>query len=158
MPIKLPARIRQAAPRSLRETGAEVREETEVENESISSEDQRSPRISLKPGNGTRRVNCRRATCSIAADGNDPREVFSNSRKLRSSPKIFRLRALRRMSRPAGRDGTLIRMVRGLDRWFWMIPLTATRMSIGVVMDARLSEQSKLPPEEALEDALASNR
>ena len=36
---------------------------------------------------------------------------------------------------PAGIDGTLIRMVRGLDRWFWMIPLTPTRMSIGVVMD-----------------------
>ena len=37
-------------------------------------------------------------------------------------------------------------MVRGLDRWFWMIPLTPTRMSIGVVMDtstfrARLSSR-----------------
>jgi len=34
-----------------------------------------------------------------------------------------------------GRDATLIRMVRGLDRWFWTIPLTDTRTSVGVVMD-----------------------
>src|SRR2546423_1140769 len=50
-----------------------------------------------------------------------------------------------------GIDGTLIRMVRGLDRWFWMIPLTQTRMSIGVVMDTTTFRAMKLSPEVALE-------
>lgn len=37
--------------------------------------------------------------------------------------------------RPEGMAGTLTRMVRAKDRWFWMIPLSPTKMSIGVVMD-----------------------
>jgi flavin-dependent dehydrogenase len=41
-------------------------------------------------------------------------------------------------------------MVRGLDRWFWMIPLTQTRMSVGVVMDASSFRAMKLSPEAAL--------
>jgi flavin-dependent dehydrogenase len=58
------------------------------------------------------------------------------------------------VDRPSGIDGTLIRMVRGLDRWFWMIPLTATRMSIGVVMDTSTFRAMKLPPEDALEKCI----
>src|SRR5205814_5206875 len=53
-----------------------------------------------------------------------------------------------------GIDGTLIRMVRGLDRWFWMIPLTTTRMSIGVVMDTATFRAMKLSPEAALEKCI----
>jgi flavin-dependent dehydrogenase len=45
-------------------------------------------------------------------------------------------------------------MVRGLDRWFWMIPLTATRMSIGVVMDTATFRAMKLSPEEALDSCI----
>ena len=58
------------------------------------------------------------------------------------------------VDRPPGIDGTLIRMVRGLDRWFWMIPLTPTRMSIGVVMDTSTFRAMKLSPEEALEKCI----
>ncbi|HEY8650523.1 MAG TPA: NAD(P)/FAD-dependent oxidoreductase [Chthoniobacterales bacterium] len=58
------------------------------------------------------------------------------------------------VDRPSGIDGTLIRMVRGLDRWFWMIPLTATRMSIGVVMDTATFRAMKLSPEEALDSCI----
>src|SRR5207244_12951614 len=54
------------------------------------------------------------------------------------------------VDRPDGIDGTLIRMVRGLDRWFWMIPLTQTRMSVGVVMDAASFRAMNLSPEAAL--------
>src|SRR5581483_808375 len=53
-----------------------------------------------------------------------------------------------------GIDGTLIRMVRGLDRWFWMIPLTPSRMSIGVVMDTKTFREMKMSPEAALEHCL----
>lgn len=53
------------------------------------------------------------------------------------------------------KDATLIRMVRGLDRWFWMIPLTETRTSIGVVMDTKAFRGTKLSPEAALEKFIA---
>src|SRR5205085_11209288 len=48
-----------------------------------------------------------------------------------------------------------IRMVRGLDRWFWMIPLTETRTSVGVVMDTAVFRAAKLAPEAALEKFIA---
>src|SRR5205807_8859981 len=47
------------------------------------------------------------------------------------------------IDRLPGKDATLIRMVRGLDRWFWMIPLTETRTSIGVVMDTATFRTAK---------------
>lgn len=59
------------------------------------------------------------------------------------------------VDRPEGIDGTLIRMVRGLDRWFWIIPLTATRASVGVVMDTKTFRAMKLSPEAALEKCIS---
>jgi len=59
------------------------------------------------------------------------------------------------IDRLPGRDATLIRMVRGLDRWFWMIPLTETRTSIGVVMDTSAFRATKLAPEVALDKFIA---
>jgi flavin-dependent dehydrogenase len=59
------------------------------------------------------------------------------------------------VDRLSGKDATLIRMVRGLDRWFWMIPLTDTRTSIGVVMDTETFRKTKLAPEPALEKFIA---
>ena len=60
--------------------------------------------------------------------------------------------------RDAGRDGTLTRMVRAIDRWFWVIPLTSERTSIGVVLDAAVFKATKLSPEEFLEQAIADSR
>jgi flavin-dependent dehydrogenase len=59
------------------------------------------------------------------------------------------------VDRLPGKDATLIRMVRGLDRWFWLIPLTETRTSIGVVMDTKTYRAAKLSPEAALEKFIA---
>jgi FADH2-dependent halogenase len=59
------------------------------------------------------------------------------------------------MDREQGRDANLTRQVRGLDRWFWYIPLPNDRSSIGVVLDAALYKQSKKTPEEFLEEAIA---
>ena len=56
--------------------------------------------------------------------------------------------------RDSGIDGTLTRLVRALDRWFWMIPLSEERMSIGVVLDTAVFKSAKLSPEEFLERAL----
>jgi flavin-dependent dehydrogenase len=57
--------------------------------------------------------------------------------------------------RPEGRDGTLTVLVRGIDRWFWIIPLTTARTSVGVVLDHETFRQSKQTPEDFLEQALA---
>ena len=45
-------------------------------------------------------------------------------------------------------------MVRALDRWFWIIPLTATRASVGVVMDTKTFRAMKLSPEAVLEKCI----
>lgn len=60
------------------------------------------------------------------------------------------------VTREPGIDGTLTRMVRGRDRWFWMIPLGETRMSIGLVMDTADFKALKQTPEDALELAIAA--
>ncbi len=59
------------------------------------------------------------------------------------------------VERLSGKDATLIRMVRGLDRWFWTIPLTETRTSVGVVMDTAMFRATKLAPQVALEKFIA---
>ena len=59
------------------------------------------------------------------------------------------------VDRLPGKDATLIRMVRGLDRWFWLIPLTETRTSVGVVMDTATFRATKLAPQVALEKFIA---
>jgi flavin-dependent dehydrogenase len=56
--------------------------------------------------------------------------------------------------RPEGIDATLTVLIRGIDRWFWIIPLTAERTSIGVVLDSETFRSSKRTPEDFLEQAL----
>ena len=57
--------------------------------------------------------------------------------------------------REEGEDGcTLTRMVRSDDRWFWIIPLSDTRTSIGMVLDTATFKKMKLTPQEALEAGL----
>ena len=60
-----------------------------------------------------------------------------------------------RVWRPDGIDATLTVLIRGIDRWFWVIPLTAERTSIGVVLNSEVFRNSKLSPEDFLEQALA---
>jgi flavin-dependent dehydrogenase len=51
---------------------------------------------------------------------------------------------------PDGVDGTLTRMVRTEEAWFWLIPLSRTRTSIGVVMDTERYKSAGLAPEAML--------
>lgn len=57
--------------------------------------------------------------------------------------------------RAEGIDGTLTVLLRAIDRWFWLIPLSAERTSIGVVLDSETFRKSKLSAEDSLEQALA---
>jgi 2-polyprenyl-6-methoxyphenol hydroxylase-like FAD-dependent oxidoreductase len=61
------------------------------------------------------------------------------------------------VDREAGIDGTLTQMIRGKDRWIWIIPITAKKTSIGVVVDAQAFKRMKLEPEEAFDQILQEN-
>src|SRR5213593_3965534 len=57
--------------------------------------------------------------------------------------------------RAEGIDGTLTVLIRAIDRWFWLIPLTTERTSIGIVLDSETFRKSKLGAEDFLKQALA---
>src|SRR5881398_633530 len=57
--------------------------------------------------------------------------------------------------RAEGIDGTLTVLIRAIDRWFWLIPLSSERTSVGVVLDSETFRKSKLSAEEFLDQALA---
>jgi flavin-dependent dehydrogenase len=131
-----------------RENGAEVREETNVKN--IIPEKDRV-RLEIDTIDGAAST----IECRYLLDCSGRQTVVGNFFKLRHSydhlQKFSVFAHYENVDRDPGIDGTLIRMVRGLDRWFWMIPLSATRMSIGVVMDTATFRAMKMPPEAALD-------
>src|SRR5438132_1837272 len=57
--------------------------------------------------------------------------------------------------RAEGIDGTLTVLIRAIDRWFWLIQLSAERTSVGVVLDAEAFRNSKLRAEDFLEQTLS---
>jgi flavin-dependent dehydrogenase len=61
------------------------------------------------------------------------------------------------VDREPGIDGTLTKMVRGKDRWIWIIPITAKKTSIGVVLDAQTFKRMKLEPEAAYHQIIQEN-
>jgi flavin-dependent dehydrogenase len=134
-----------------RENGAEVREETEVTKIDLGPDE---VRLEIEPvGGGTETIHAR-----YLLDCSGRQTILGNFFKLKKTydhlQKFSVFAHYENVDRPAGIDGTLIRMVRGLDRWFWLIPLTATRMSIGVVMDTGSFRAMKLPPENVLEQCI----
>ena len=134
-----------------RAKGAEVREETTVQKIEVTSD-----RVRLEL------VGSDRMTTKVEAryllDCSGRQTVLGNFFKLKRSyqnlQKFSIFAHFENVDRPEGIDGTLIRMVRGLDRWIWMIPLTPTRMSVGVVMDTAVFRELKLTPEEVLENCI----
>jgi len=134
-----------------RENGAEVREETEVKKIDLGQDD---VRLEIEPlGGGLETIHSR-----YLLDCSGRQTILGNFFKFKKTydhlQKFSVFAHYENVDRPAGIDGTLIRMVRGLDRWFWLIPLTATRMSIGVVMDTGSFRAMKLPPEKVLEQCI----
>jgi flavin-dependent dehydrogenase len=134
-----------------REEGAEVREETSVTK--IQFEDDRV-RLEIQSANSP----AEEVSARYLLDCSGRQTVIGNFLKLKKTydhlQKFSVFSHYENVDRDPGIDGTLIRMVRGLDRWFWMIPLTATRMSIGVVMDTKTFREMKMSPEEALDQCL----
>jgi flavin-dependent dehydrogenase len=141
-----------------RENGAEVREETEVRKIDFSDESVTLTISQRVEGNAEAR-HSEKIDARYLLDCSGRQTILGNFFRLKKSydhlQKFSVFAHYENVNRPPGIDGTLIRMVRGLDRWFWMIPLTATRMSIGVVMDTVTFRALKLPAEQALEQCIA---
>src|SRR5438046_4192591 len=135
-----------------RENGAEVREETEVKKIAFKPD---RVMIDIETPTGVSET----LEARYLLDCSGRQTVLGNFYNLKKTydhlQKFSVFAHYENVDRPEGIDGTLIRMVRGLDRWFWMIPLTQTRMSVGVVMDTTTFRAMKLPPEAALERCIA---
>src|SRR6266550_1329787 len=135
-----------------RENGAEVREETEVKKVDLAAD-----RVRLEIENSAGADETIEARYLLDCSGRQT--VLGNFYNLKRTydhlQKFSVFAHYENVDRADGIDGTLIRMVRGLDRWFWMIPLTQTRMSIGVVMDSATFRAMRLSPEAALEKCIA---
>jgi FADH2-dependent halogenase len=133
------------------ESGAEVREETAVEDITF-PEDGVDVRITPKNGQ-TMQIHAR-----YIIDASGRNSILGQRFKLKKNydhlQKISIFAHYDGMERAEGRDGTLTRMVRAIDRWFWVIPLTAERTSVGVVLDHAVFKKAGLSPEEFLERAL----
>jgi flavin-dependent dehydrogenase len=128
------------------ESGAEIREETGVDKVEFSDDD-----VMLATSSGPIR-----ARYLIDASGRN--SVLSAKFKLKKNyehlQKVSIFAHYDGMTRAEGRDGTLTRMVRAIDRWFWVIPLSATRTSVGVVLDGAVYKQSGLNAEDFLQRAI----
>ena len=126
--------------------GAEVREETSVEQLIFGADD---VTLRLRAQGATSEV---RARYLIDASGRQT--VVGGYLKLKRSyahlNKFSVFAHYEGVLRDPGIDGSLTRMVRGKDRWFWMIPLGETKMSIGMVMDTAAYKKLRQPPEDAL--------
>ncbi len=133
-----------------RTSGAEVHESTTVESLAF-DDDGATLRVSSAPG-------MVRARYVIDASGRNT--VIGTHFKLKERyPTLNKFSVFAHwegVTREPGIDGSLTRMVRGSDRWFWMIPLGETRMSIGLVMDTADFKSLRQSPEEALEQAIAA--
>lgn len=135
-----------------RENGAEVREETEVKKIVFAPD---CVRIDVATSAGATDMFAAKYLLDCSGRQTMLGSFFKVKKNYNHLQKFSVFAHYENVDRAEGIDGTLIRMVRGLDRWFWMIPLTQTRMSIGVVMDTATFRAMKLSPEAALEKCIA---
>jgi len=135
-----------------REHGAQVREQTEVKKLAFTAD-----RVKIDSENSTGTNETVEARYLLDCSGRQT--VLGNFYDLKKTynhlQKFSVFAHYENVDRAEGIDGTLIRMVRGLDRWFWIIPLTSTRASVGVVMDTKTFRAMKLSPEAVLEKCIS---
>jgi flavin-dependent dehydrogenase len=134
------------------ESGAEVREETNVDMVDF-SDDGASLVISPKTNGVTEEI-CARYVMDASGRNSILSAKFKLKKNYEHLQKISVFAHYDGMIRAEGRDGTLTRMVRALDRWFWVIPLSATRTSVGVVLDGAVFKKSGLSAEDFLQQSI----
>jgi flavin-dependent dehydrogenase len=133
------------------ECGAEVHEESSVDRVEFSKDD---VELAVRSNGSSRSI---RARYVIDASGRT--SVLGRQFKIKKTythlQKLSIFGHYDGVWRAEGIDGTLTVLIRAIDRWFWLIPLTAERTSIGVVLDSETFRKSKLSAEDFLEQALA---
>jgi geranylgeranyl reductase family protein len=134
------------------ENGAEIREETEVTKLDFADD---RVKIDIDASDGTKSTIEARYLLDCSGRQTILGGLFNLKKTYDHLRKFSVFAHYENVERLPGKDATLIRMVRGLDRWFWLIPLTETRTSVGVVMDTSTFRSSKLAPEVALEKFIA---
>jgi flavin-dependent dehydrogenase len=126
-----------------RETGAEVREETAVETLGFDAE---GVTVQIKGGGAVR--------ARYLLDCSGRNSVVGTQLKLKTTyehlKKFSCYAHYEHVQRDEGIDGTLTRLVRAKDHWFWLIPIDERRTSIGVVMDLADFKARKETPEQVL--------
>jgi len=134
------------------ETGAEVREQTAVRGVEFFDD-----RVKLKVQ--SKSAAPENITARYVIDASGRHSVLGNHFKLKETyphlQKISIFAHYEGVEMEEGRDASLTRQVRAIDRWFWYIPLPNDRSSIGIVCDTALYRQAKKSPEEFLEQSLA---
>jgi flavin-dependent dehydrogenase len=144
------------------ESGAEVREETLVENVDF---DRDGAMLSLRRNARSRVLGRAEARLSenirtrYVVDASGRNSVIGNKFKLKKSyqhlQKLSLFAHYEGLEREEGIDATLTRMVRTLQSWFWVIPLENDRTSIGIVLEAADFKSSGLSADEFFERAIA---
>jgi len=133
------------------ECGAEVHEETSVERVEFSNDE---VELGIKCNGSFHSI---RARYVIDASGRT--SVLGRKFKIKKTydhlQKLSIFAHYDGVWRAEGIDGTLTVLIRAIDRWFWLIPLSAERTSVGVVLDAEAFRNSKLRAEDFLEQALS---
>ena len=129
--------------------GAEVREETSVAGVDF---DDDGVTVRLKDNDAIR--------ARYVIDASGRHTVIGQQQRLKQSyPHLNKFSVFahfENVRREPGEDGcTLTRMIRSSDRWFWVIPLSETKTSIGVVTDTATFKALRLSPEEMLEQSFA---
>lgn len=130
-------------------SGAEVREGTAVERVAF---DEEGASVTLREGGEVR------ARFVIDASGRHTvlGTQFDLKRRYDGLNKFSVFAHFEGVMREPGEIGTLTRMLRDEDRWFWIIPITETRTSIGVVTDAETFKRARQTPEQFFADAMAA--
>src|ERR1043166_5200864 len=153
-----------------RESGAEVHEQTPVDSVEFSKDEVKLAWKTVRDHEvGSARCADRTSQCDVPSKGEiRARYVVDASGCTSMLGRQFKIKKtydhLQKLSifahydgvwRAEGIDGTLTVLIRAIDRWFWLIPLTAGRTSVGVVLDSETYRKSKLSAEDFLEQALS---
>ena len=134
-----------------RECGAHVCEETTVEEIALAPR----PKLTIKAKSGS----LERIEADYLLDCSGRHSVLGTQlglkREYAGLQKFAVYAHYAGAQQPSGIDGTLTRMVRGQDHWFWIIPLSPEKISVGVVMDTQRYRSLQRSPAEVLDLFLA---
>jgi FADH2-dependent halogenase len=132
------------------ENGATVLEEASVESLDFGPEE---VGLAIKNAGGTRKIRAR-YLLDCSGRGSVVGNYFNLKKNYANLKKFSVFAHYENVARDEGITGSFIRIIVGRGYWFWMIPLTATKMSIGIVMDIVDFKALGKKPEVALEDVI----